>query len=147
MGLLGFKSDLQQGHGSYVLEYRCDLCEAACQHCYSCRWDVGLERGWFERYLEPRVGFIDQDLPIPFGPLLGICSDEHGNVNLPHLPFLVEGDITLSGDDGLVDQQRGAWIRFHGREKAANDLEGILIAPIVQALPQDPAVAVFAQGL
>ena len=98
-------------------------------------------------YLEPRVGFFDQDLPIPFGPLFGVCGDEHGNVNLPHLPFLVKGDLTPLGNDGLVDQQRGAGIRFHGREEGADDLEAVLIAPVVQALPQDPAVAVFARGL
>ena len=98
-----------------------------------CRYDMTCGRGGggFETYLKPRVGVIDQGLPVPFGPLLGICSDKHGNVNLPHLPFLVEGDIAPFGDDGLVDQQRGVWIRFHGREKTADDLEAVLIAPVV----------------
>ena len=59
----------------------------------------------------------------------------------------MKGDLAPLGNDGLVDQQRGARIGFHGREKAADDLDAVLIAPIVQALPQDPAVAVFARGL
>ena len=55
--------------------------------------------------------------------------------------------MSSSGDDGLVDQERGVWHRFHGWEKAADNLDAVLIAPVVQALPQDPAIAVFTQGL